>query len=163
MQFNVAHSQDRALYILSRDASELGRANRTVGIDIEQIRNVDRLEALTRRFFSAIEHAAICDAEAHQRSRLFFRYWTCKEAYLKATGDGLGKLGDLEISLSVEQSARFQRLPANESTQQWYLQELELDSDFVGALSARYSPTCSSSAESPEPSFRVHQFTFDPQ
>jgi 4'-phosphopantetheinyl transferase len=126
LHFNVAHSQDLALYAMTRD--------RSVGIDLEQIRTVDNLESLTRRFFSPSEHTAICEAEAPHQATLFFRYWTCKEAYLKATGEGLGKLGGLEIELSLLQPAQLKRLPSEENPQHWHLQELELENDFTAAI-----------------------------
>ena len=126
LHFNVAHSQDLALYAVTRD--------RCLGVDLEQVRTVDNLDSLTRRFFSPSEHAAICEAEAHHQTDLFFRYWTCKEAYLKATGEGLGKLGGLEIELSLTQPAQLKRLPSEENPQHWHLQELDLENDFAAAI-----------------------------
>jgi 4'-phosphopantetheinyl transferase len=150
IQFNVAHSQDFALYAFSRD--------RIVGIDVEQIRPVDSLESLTRRFFLPSEHAAICSADPDAQARLFFRYWTCKESYLKATGDGLGKLGELEIALPMAQAAQLKRLPANQQIQDWHLQELDFG-EFVGAISAKRNLE-KTTATLPGQSLNLQQFSF---
>lgn len=124
LQFNLAHSQGLALIAISLD--------RPVGVDLEQIRAIADLNALTQRFFSFTEHAAICSLPLDQQPKAFFRYWTCKEAYLKATGDGLSKLKGLEISLRSNQSACL----ANVSQHEWHLQELAPAEGFVGAIVA---------------------------
>ncbi|NJR50187.1 MAG: 4'-phosphopantetheinyl transferase superfamily protein [Leptolyngbyaceae cyanobacterium CSU_1_3] len=128
LHFNLAHSQGLALYAIG---------DRPVGIDLEQIRSVSDLEALTRRFFSASEYTAISALSAQQQPTAFFRYWTCKEAYLKATGEGLAKLKELEISLSSQllssPSTQFVNVPTG-TIADWHLQELVPATGFVGAI-----------------------------
>jgi 4'-phosphopantetheinyl transferase len=123
LHFNLAHSQELALYAI---------CDRPVGIDLEQIRAISDLEALTDRFFSANEHQTICTLPTQQQPTAFFRYWTCKEAYLKATGAGLSKLRGLEISLTAE-SARLVTVPDGD-VHDWQLQELVPGENFVGAV-----------------------------
>lgn len=125
LQFNVSHSEDFALYALSCD--------RAVGIDVEKIRAIDNLEGLTSRFFTLGEHQAIVQLPMEQREKMFFRYWTCKEAYLKATGEGLSQLAGLEISLKDSAQLKTISTPQTE-IQNWVLQELELPPEFVGAI-----------------------------
>jgi 4'-phosphopantetheinyl transferase len=79
IQFNLAHSQHLALYAVTYD--------RLVGIDVEAIRPVENLDSLVQRFFLPSEYKAIQNNEA-----LFFQYWTCKEAFLKAIGAGECKI-----------------------------------------------------------------------
>ena len=59
---------------------------RELGCDIEQDHAFD--PALSRRFFHPAETQALLDAPEDQRQDLFFRLWTCKESYMKATGLG---------------------------------------------------------------------------
>jgi 4'-phosphopantetheinyl transferase len=61
-----------------------------IGIDVEVLRSVPRASAMARRFFSAAERDAVLLAEGGARDRAFLRIWTQKEAYLKATGLGVG-------------------------------------------------------------------------
>ena len=124
LQFNVAHSQSLALYAVTLDYS--------IGVDLEAIRAIADLTALTQRFFSPNEHAAIAALPANQQSQAFFRYWTCKEAYLKATGHGLAKLQELEISLEFNQPC-LRKIPQG-NIEDWHLRELTLESNFVGAV-----------------------------
>ncbi|MCY7273451.1 MAG: 4'-phosphopantetheinyl transferase superfamily protein [Phormidesmis sp. CAN_BIN44] len=124
LQFNIAHSQGLALYAVALD--------RPVGVDLEQIRAIADLDSLTQRFFTPNEHVAIAALPINQQPRTFFRYWACKEAYLKATGDGLAKLQELEISLSSKQAC-LKKIPQG-TIEDWSLRELVLAEDFVGAI-----------------------------
>jgi 4'-phosphopantetheinyl transferase len=116
IQFNLAHSQHLALYAVTYD--------RLVGIDIEAIRPVDDLENLVKRFFLPSEHKAI-----QLDHSLFFQYWTCKEAFLKATGTGLSKLKEIEI-----ENAQLKAIPDEARSRKWHLQQLEINNDFAGAI-----------------------------
>jgi 4'-phosphopantetheinyl transferase len=46
-------------------------------------------DRLARKFLSAREQAALEGLDPDTRRLRFLRYWTCKEAMSKATGDGL--------------------------------------------------------------------------
>ncbi len=71
-----------------------------VGVDIETVRpTVGDLAASVFTPREAIRYAAIAPS---QQMRAFFRAWVAKEAYLKATGEGLG--GGLQ-SLEVDPAA----------------------------------------------------------
>jgi len=82
LTFNLAHSGTELLLAVS-----LGRQ---VGVDIERERNDLDLLKLAERYFCRRELEALTDATEPERGRRFFRYWTLKEAYLKAEGSGLG-------------------------------------------------------------------------
>lgn len=91
-QFNISHSGDLALYAVSREL--------TVGIDLEKIRPVQNLTPLTKRYFTPAEHSAINSLPPDEREKAFFKAWVLKEAYVKATGEGLAGLHGLEVSCS---------------------------------------------------------------
>jgi 4'-phosphopantetheinyl transferase len=86
VQFNISHSGDAVAIIVSR--------GRKVGIDVEKIRDdIPDLE-LAKRFFSYAEAAAISRVHGLKRAEFFLKIWTRKEALLKATGEGIGGLGN---------------------------------------------------------------------
>jgi len=89
MHFSLSHSNEMALFGFC--------PNRIIGVDIEQIRPVDNWEAIAERLFSTAERMALREAEPSRRPTLFFRLWTMKEAWVKATGEGLGGLRGIEI------------------------------------------------------------------
>lgn len=96
--FNISHSGGRAAIAL---------AQVEVGADIELPRP-RRTDDIARRFYAPgeIERLfALADAGARQAE--FFRLWTCKEAFLKATGEGLSRsTRSYEIELLPDGSAR---------------------------------------------------------
>jgi 4'-phosphopantetheinyl transferase len=136
LQFNLSHSHDHVLYAIS--------ISHRIGIDVEIVRLMPNVLALANRFFTAAESAAIAAVSEVERSRTFLRYWTCKEAYLKATGDGLGKIQDLEIQIQSTQcqDALMTRADVIHQTtragmgQIWKLNlsELNLGASLVGAI-----------------------------
>jgi phosphopantetheinyl transferase len=62
-----------------------------VGIDIERVRTVPRAEAIARRFTGP----GWLPADEPERSAVFLREWTIREALVKATGEGLSGVGRL--------------------------------------------------------------------
>jgi 4'-phosphopantetheinyl transferase len=71
-----------------------------IGVDIEYIREQQDYFALAKRFFTASEFHAI------KNKNDFYRVWTCKEAFIKATGLGLSfGLSNFEIDFFDEKSA----------------------------------------------------------
>jgi 4'-phosphopantetheinyl transferase len=88
--FNISHSGEVAVYGFG--------LNRRVGVDVEEMRSMDDLEGLTKRFFCDKEYELIHNSA--EKERLFFQLWTAKEAYLKAIGTGIaGGLDAVEVSI----------------------------------------------------------------
>jgi 4'-phosphopantetheinyl transferase len=81
LSFNLSHSGDWALCALGD--------GRPVGADIEAMRPLTDMEHLADRFYTPQEGALLRSLPAEQRPATFYRAWTCKEAYVKATGRGL--------------------------------------------------------------------------
>lgn len=93
LYFNVSHSQELVLYAIA--------SKPLVGIDVEHIRLMSDVENMAKRYFFSNEYNRIVAMkEEDEKSRAFFNYWTCKEAYLKATGEGISGLDKIEVSLA---------------------------------------------------------------
>ena len=88
IHINLSHTKGALLCGLS-DVSPLG-------VDLEDIQRDVKFEKLQERCFTQAEKVWIAEALSIQDG--FFRAWTLKEAYLKATGLGIRiELKDLEI------------------------------------------------------------------
>ena len=99
LQFNLAHSNDRAIFIFGWD--------RPVGIDIEHVRPLQDADRFAEQFYSARETALINSLPGDDKWNAFYKLWTCKEAFLKAQGSGLTvPLNQVEIFLDGEEAAR---------------------------------------------------------
>jgi 4'-phosphopantetheinyl transferase len=117
LKFNVSHSQELALYGFSWD--------RQIGVDLEYLRALSDAENIAKRFFTLQEFATLSNVALEKKEKAFFQLWTAKEAYLKATGEGLSSsLDQVEIAL---QSDQVQLLSINGNFQtaaQWSLYSL---------------------------------------
>lgn len=80
LYFNLSHSGDRAMCILS--AAE-------VGCDVEKIDTDRKVMDIASHFFSQSEKELLNSVPETERCELFFRLWTLKESFLKYTGEGL--------------------------------------------------------------------------
>jgi 4'-phosphopantetheinyl transferase len=97
LRFNVSHSGDVALLAFS-----LGRE---IGVDIEYIDDRIDILDLSRSCFSDEEQQSLQASAADRHLEMFFRYWTSKEAYIKALGDGLSMpLQDFTIDVRPNSS-----------------------------------------------------------
>jgi 4'-phosphopantetheinyl transferase len=82
VRFNISHSG--ALAVIALALAE-------VGVDVELPR-VRRSDAIARRFYAPAEiERLFAETDPAARADAFFRLWTCKEAFLKVTGEGLSR------------------------------------------------------------------------
>jgi 4'-phosphopantetheinyl transferase len=82
LRFNISHTRGLAACAVAREDE--------LGLDVEATDRPAALETASR-YFAADEVHAILDAEPEKRRCLFFRFWTLKEAFIKATGEGLNR------------------------------------------------------------------------
>jgi 4'-phosphopantetheinyl transferase len=85
IDFNVSHTRGVALVAIARQRTGTVR----VGVDIEHRDREVGADRLARKFLTLSEQATLADLPPDERRQRFLRYWTCKEAMSKATGDGL--------------------------------------------------------------------------
>ena len=128
LHFNLAHSEDLALIAVA-----LGGP---IGVDVERIRILDDFDELVSRFFSSRETAVFRNLAPNQQPAAFFNLWTRKEAWLKATGEGIGySLNRVEVTFLPGEPARLLSLPQNSSRlSNWTLHELSPASGFASAV-----------------------------
>ncbi len=123
ISFNLSHSEGLALCVVSNIQN--------VGVDLEYIRALD-VESFAKRFFTDKEYNTIKSLPPDQLQKMFFRHWTCKEAYLKAIGVGIGELETIEIDLTSDY-AQIVIDQTNQTNKQWSLIELVPDNNYVAA------------------------------
>jgi 4'-phosphopantetheinyl transferase len=128
LEFNLAHSHNLALLAVTNAGP--------VGVDVERIDPMADTRQLVARFFSARESAAFDRLPTDLKPAAFFNLWTRKEAWLKATGEGVGHLLDqVEVSFAPGAPARLLSLPGNARTaESWDLYDLSPAPGFAAAL-----------------------------
>ena len=102
--FNLSHSVDRFVLAVSM--------NRRLGVDIELCKSRNSLDSLVDKCF-AIEERQYWEAlPEHQKNLEFYRFWTRKEAFVKAIGRGIG-LGLEHCVINPVNPAVMLRVPEN--------------------------------------------------
>ncbi len=129
--FNVSHSGGIALFAFAR--------RREIGIDVERAGRDFDVEAIAKRFFSTHEQEQLAALPKEKRVEGFFRCWTRKEAYIKATGDGLSlPLHQFDVSIAEDDSdALLCTRPDNSAAALWRLRDIPLGAGYVAALCVR--------------------------
>jgi 4'-phosphopantetheinyl transferase len=141
LHFNLSHSEDLALLAISPAGA--------IGVDVEHVRPMEEVDVLVKRFFSPGEIAAFQTVPAREKFPAFFRLWTRKEAFLKATGEGIAHLLDqVEVSFLPDEPARLLNLPQQLGRAgDWQLHDLAPAAGFAAALAVPVgtaAPVCQS-------------------
>ena len=116
--FNLSHSGEFALYAVTPEQN--------IGIDIERIREDVDMDQISQRFFSPTDISSLNQIQKNNWPEIFFQYWTRKEAFLKAMGDGMSfPMEQCDVSLINGRVLSPIILPANnEKSSSWYVKDL---------------------------------------
>ena len=127
-RFNVSHHADVAVYAFSN--------GKDVGIDIEAIRDVPGAHSMAAHFFTRREQEEYQSLEADDRRLGFLNWWTRKEAFVKALGQGLSyPLDCFDVSLAPGAPAMILRLMDTPGDRcGWRLRSFVPAPGFVGAI-----------------------------
>jgi 4'-phosphopantetheinyl transferase len=126
--FNLSHSGEVAVVAAGWD--------RAVGVDVELLRALPDLAAVAARSFAPRELAVLNALPETERVAAFFRCWTRKEAFIKATGQGLAQgLDTFTVSLAPDEPACFLHIDGDAGPlARWTLHELRPPEGYTGAL-----------------------------
>jgi 4'-phosphopantetheinyl transferase len=114
--FNLSHTG--AVVLIG-----IASAGRHLGVDVEQYRLIPEMAGLVENSFSISEATAWRFLPPSQRDTAFFRLWTRKEAFVKATGEGLTRpLQSFSISVNDHPAIHAPNLP------HWSLHDLNIAS-----------------------------------
>ena len=123
IEFNLSHSQDRALLGINQYAA--------IGVDIEYTGRHPEWVKLARRFYSPDEIDYLFQQPENQQRDIFFQIWTRKEAYIKALGTGLSTpLPSFSVTAKND-GIKHDRV--NEPTR-WYRKDIPVVADYKAAL-----------------------------
>lgn len=126
--FNLSHSEDIALCIISKDVE--------AGIDIEKVFPLDQCVSIAKQFFSKQEINALKNAFPDHQLRLFYQIWTRKEAFVKAIGVGLGcPLKDFDVISEANKITFFRKEERDEIfSKDWNFKQLSVQEGYEAAI-----------------------------
>lgn len=143
--FNLSHSEERVLCVIS---------DKEAGCDVEKIKDTDY--KIARHFFTKEEYdlienytikttgneeapeqlthdgdTALKLEEEKQKQYMFFRLWTLKESFMKATGLGMKlSLKDFSFSIREEKACVYQKV----NGEQYYFKEYDRNDGYRYAV-----------------------------
>lgn len=127
MQFNVSHSGETMLaaFVLNSD----------IGIDIEAIQQDIDYMGIGQRWFSEQERNTLRELAEEKRVGAFFRAWTRKEAYIKATGIGFSySLNRFSVSMDETSPALLEHQDGSQETKPWQIHDIEVPGAYSAAV-----------------------------
>jgi 4'-phosphopantetheinyl transferase len=130
--FNLTHTDGLACLAVTH--------GHEVGVDLERVREIE--DDFIAYSLNRAEHSRVLALEPALHQDAFFRVWTAKEAYLKATGTGLWQsLKTFDVEVPTESAiGTFVRsqLPriddAVERARNWHLYSFQATDHHIGAL-----------------------------
>jgi 4'-phosphopantetheinyl transferase len=133
VHFNASRTDGLSVFAIGRNCE--------LGVDVERIRHLPDKHDIAKRFFCPEEAAELARLPEELQEQAFFYCWTRKEAYLKATGEGLSApLDQFRVTLSQRDPARFIHILHDPAlTQRWRLHDLDVSAGYVAALAYQCS------------------------
>ncbi|MDJ0903755.1 MAG: 4'-phosphopantetheinyl transferase superfamily protein [Xenococcus sp. MO_188.B8] len=120
---------------------------RIIGVDLEYIKDNIDYKQLAKRFFTTQELQLINSYPAREQKTIFFQLWTAKEAYLKATGDGLAaSLDTIEFTLDNNSELNLVAIKQDQAQASYWLIDNFIPQDnFVATIAVKNNSIISDS------------------
>jgi 4'-phosphopantetheinyl transferase len=127
--FNMSHSGDLVLIAISTGT--------TIGIDVEQISSSRvHLESIATSCLNPSEATLLNGGPPDTRARTLLRYWTHKEAYLKAIGRGLSlPIQDVNVEFICSDQSVIRQI-SRHGKAEMFGKDLACGEDYIGAIAA---------------------------
>lgn len=128
LAFNLSHTADRLMIAVGRDCQ--------LGVDIEICKPRINVSGLVNKCFAEEEVAYWTQLPETKKNQAFYRFWTRKEAFVKATGHGIA-LGLNQCVINPEKPTEFLRVPdLCGKASAWHVLDIELGEGVCSALVA---------------------------
>jgi len=125
IQFSISHTHDLVAVALTADAC--------IGIDLEYVKSTADLPELAERILSTRDLKVFQTLSPDEALSAFFRVWTRKEAYLKATGEGITEaLQQISVSMGPEEISSVIDDRDISTAQDWRLLGLPVPAGYMG-------------------------------
>lgn len=130
--FNVSHSGGLGLIALSADTA--------LGVDVERRRAMANQDGMAERCFAPDELNWWRALPEPLQQTAFFDLWSCKEAFVKATGEGIA-LGLEACAVDLRETPRLLAIPPGfGAAGGWRLAMLDLEADYASAVCYQGAP-----------------------
>ncbi|PKM13413.1 MAG: 4-phosphopantetheinyl transferase [Gammaproteobacteria bacterium HGW-Gammaproteobacteria-3] len=124
--FNLSHSENRFALAIAK--------NCRLGVDIELCKSRSTLAALVKKCFAEKEALYWQNLPEGEKLEQFYRFWTRKEAFVKATGGGIA-LGLKQCVINPDNPQALLHVPENCGlTADWRIADIDLSEGVACAV-----------------------------
>jgi len=118
LKFNISHSENKILLAVS---------DNEIGADIEMIKDSFEFNPLSKTYFSEKEQKEI--SVSTDQKLTFYKFWTRKEAVLKAAGTGItDNLREIEVCNGINFSNSFGK--------DYFVNSFKIEDNFCGGVAS---------------------------
>ncbi|HXS35502.1 MAG TPA: 4'-phosphopantetheinyl transferase superfamily protein [Flavipsychrobacter sp.] len=129
INFNLSYRNDWALLAITDQAA--------VGADIEMHIEINGLDTFASNFFSEKERRWLNSVlPGSEQNKRFFTVWTLKEAYMKATGEGLS-MQSQDFSIIIRNNEPILDLLNEHANAKWILKEISAPDSYSAAIAIK--------------------------
>lgn len=128
VHFSLAHSGGFAVYALAAD---------DIGVDVELVKPTTEWQKISQRFFSPREAEELLKLPPGEQIRGFFACWARKEAFLKATGQGMSLRLD-SFYAGADPKLTSGPIQQDEKPLEWFHKDLHLEEERAGSIATRF-------------------------
>jgi len=134
LHFSMAKSEDKLLIGFSTSSH--------IGVDLEPARRRARdAMGVARRYFTPAEAESLASTAPADRDAAFLRVWACKEAVVKASGQGIAnQFCRFTVDSDISNPAAVLHFDDADASD-WSLALMKPDKDFLGAVAVQDSVT----------------------
>jgi 4'-phosphopantetheinyl transferase len=124
LEFSASHSGDLIVQAFTR--------GRRIGVDVEHLLDDFPWSSIEDLSFTPRERFALSGLPRNVRGGVRFAIWTRKESYLKATGEGIGQISEMDLPTALPGALWGLSVPSVDSC--WRLYDLQIQSSYQAAL-----------------------------
>jgi 4'-phosphopantetheinyl transferase len=129
--FNTSHSGDIAVCAITSTCP--------IGVDVEHTVELSGIHSIARHFFLPREAQTLLALPADAQLPAFYACWTRKEAFLKATGEGIAEsLAKVEVTLAPEDQPGVVSVAGDQrAREEWQLHPFVPAAGYLGCIAYR--------------------------
>lgn len=131
IEFSLSHSEGIALYGFCKGCP--------IGVDIEYIHEIPEMDLIAKKFFSTRESEGFRRQHGSKKVDAFYKCWTRKEAFIKATGEGLSRPLDMfDVSVIPDEPANLLSVKGDaREASRWFIRDVKPAPDYAAAFAVR--------------------------
>lgn len=128
LNFNISHSENLGIIALVK--------KNQIGVDVERLIDLTDIDDIIILCFSKNEQRLFKDLEGLEKTRLFYKIWTGKEAFIKAVGKGFSfPLENISFGLNINKEIMISEISDfQENLNNWHVYNFTPEENYTSTI-----------------------------